>query len=158
MSELTGYEVLSEAFVAEGVPAETVARLADASLPFTTDVAFGGAGSIAATPRLGGTISIRRERGDVRYDAGPGTSREEASIGLSRLDLDVRWQHDGLSVGNVRVVPVQVRVAAGHSLAVRATLADDPVLYPTAQPTCAALKLRIDYLFTLSDGGAQAAT
>jgi translocation and assembly module TamB len=79
-----------------GVPAETVARLAGASLPFTTDVAFGGAWSIAATPRLGGTISIRRERGDVRYDAGPGTSREEASIGLSRLDLDVRFENDAI--------------------------------------------------------------
>ncbi|MBK7332087.1 MAG: translocation/assembly module TamB domain-containing protein [Betaproteobacteria bacterium] len=79
-----------------GVPAETVARLAGTTLPFTTDVAFGGAWSIAATPRLGGTISIRRERGDVRYDAGPGASREEASIGLSRLDLDVRFENDAI--------------------------------------------------------------
>ncbi|MBK6803616.1 MAG: translocation/assembly module TamB domain-containing protein [Betaproteobacteria bacterium] len=79
-----------------GVPAETIARLAGTSLPFTTDVAFGGAWSIEATPRLGGTISIRRERGDVRYDAGPGASREEASIGLSRLDLDVRFADDAI--------------------------------------------------------------
>lgn len=74
------------------------------------------------------------------------------------LDLDVRWQHDGLSVGNVRVVPIQARVAAGHALAVRASLADDPALYPTAQPTCAAVRLRVDYLFTLPDGGTQVAT
>jgi len=79
-----------------GVPADTVARLAGTTLPFTTDVAFGGAWSIAASPRLDGTVSIRRERGDVRYDAGSVASREEASIGLSRLDLDVRFASDAI--------------------------------------------------------------
>jgi len=79
-----------------GVPAETVARLAGVALPFTTDVAFGGAWSIAGSPRLAGAVSIRRERGDVRYEAGPGASREEAAIGLSRLDLDVRFANDAI--------------------------------------------------------------
>ncbi len=79
-----------------GVPLESAARLAGVALPFASDVALGGAWSIDAAPRLSGSVSIRRERGDVRYDAGSGASREEASIGLERLELEAKLANDAV--------------------------------------------------------------
>ena len=79
-----------------GVPLASVARVANVALPFATDVALGGAWSIDAAPRLSGSVSVRRERGDVRYGAGPGSSREEASIGLERLELEAKLADDAV--------------------------------------------------------------
>mgnify|MGYP001202632118 CR=1 FL=1 len=121
-----------------GVLAETAARIAGVALPFTTDVAFGGAWSIAASPRLDGTVSIRRERGDVRYDAGPGASREEASIGLSRLDLDVRFASDAID-GNATLAS-----ARSGSAALAFAVAPSPTAKPGTLRGDAPLSARFD--------------
>ena len=47
-----------------GVPVNSVAKLAGSPLPFASTLTIGGDWSIAATPRLSGTFSVRREAGD----------------------------------------------------------------------------------------------
>ncbi|CAG0948532.1 Translocation and assembly module subunit TamB [Burkholderiales bacterium] len=107
-----------------GVPAAAFARIAGVALPFSTDVALGGAWSITASPRLDGTLAIHRERGDVRIDTLADSARDGTSIGLTRLELDVRFADDA--------VDGQARLAS--ALGGSATLAFALARSPTAAP------------------------
>ncbi len=49
------------------VPLVTVARLAGATLPFRSTLTLGGEWSLAAAPRLSGTVAVRREGGDLTF-------------------------------------------------------------------------------------------
>ncbi len=51
-----------------GVPVATLARLGAVKLPFTSTLTLAGDWSLAATPRLNGSVTVRRERGDFFLD------------------------------------------------------------------------------------------
>jgi translocation and assembly module TamB len=55
-----------------GVPVVTVAKLAAVKLPFDSTVTLGGEWSLAATPRLNGTVIVRREQGDFAFASDTG--------------------------------------------------------------------------------------
>ena len=70
------------------VPLATAARIAGAPLPFTSTLTLGGEWSLAAAPRLNGTLDVRREGGDLqlpRESGGdPTTSRWASRRSSSR--------------------------------------------------------------------------
>ncbi len=60
--------------------------------------------------------------------------------------VEIRWQFDGVSLGNVQVAATAT-VAAGAGLRVGARILDDAVVYPRTAPAFAALRVRLDYAF-----------
>jgi translocation and assembly module TamB len=79
-----------------GVPLATAARLAGRKLPLDATLVLGGEWSIAADPRLNGTFSVKRERGDVIADIPgvDGTRRE--GMGIETLLLAGTFRNDTL--------------------------------------------------------------
>ncbi|HWD36484.1 MAG TPA: hypothetical protein VG840_10000, partial [Casimicrobiaceae bacterium] len=79
-----------------GVPLATAARLASQKLPLDATLVLGGEWSIAANPRLNGTFSVKRERGDVIADIPgvDGTRRE--GVGIETLLLAGTFRDDTL--------------------------------------------------------------
>jgi translocation and assembly module TamB len=63
-----------------GVPVDVAAKLAGRPLPFASTMAVGGTWSITATPRLNGTFTLQRERGDWFADTAPTLADESRSL------------------------------------------------------------------------------
>lgn len=89
-----------------------------------------------------------RDGAKIRLRDWPRTGN--ALIGIIHLDLDVDWQCNGTSLGNVRITPMGMGDAAGWGLHVVAQIMDDNVLYPPAN--CAALRITIRYDFSAVAG------
>lgn len=62
--------------------------------------------------------------------------------------FEINWQHNGKSVGNVLISNVATNDAIGWGLTVKAKIMDDNIVYPRANPTFAALRVRFEYRFT----------
>jgi translocation and assembly module TamB len=78
------------------LPAATVARLAGRPLPMHSTLTLGGEWSLAAAPRLTGSVSIHREQGDLwlaRDDAGATAS---LAAGITELDASAQLRDDAL--------------------------------------------------------------
>jgi translocation and assembly module TamB len=85
------------------VPLASAARLAGVKLPFVSTLKVGGDWSLAASPRLNGTVRVEREEGDVwvRGD-GPADARGVA-LGISSAALNASLRDDALdAVGTFR--------------------------------------------------------
>ena len=76
-----------------GVPAAAIARLAGQTLPMRSTLVVGGDWDVNATPRLTGSVHVRRERGDLY--AGTGVlSAGEIAAGLQTLELGATIAND----------------------------------------------------------------
>ena len=78
------------------VPAASIARLAGRPLPMRSTLTLGGEWSLAAAPRLTGTVSIHREQGDLwlaRADAGASAG---LAAGITELDASAQLKDDAL--------------------------------------------------------------
>jgi len=103
-----------------GVPVNSVAKLAGSPLPFASTVTIGGDWSIAATPRLSGTFSVRREAGD--WYGGESTTLGPAALalGITELAVSGRFADDALTAsGRFRsaragTLDAQFSLAAGR--------------------------------------------
>ena len=62
--------------------------------------------------------------------------------------FEIRWQHNGKSLGNVQISNVATNDAVGWGLHVKAQIMDDNIVYPRNSPTFAALRIRFDYRFS----------
>lgn len=66
--------------------------------------------------------------------------------------FEVRWQHNGQSLGNVQISNVATNDAIGWGLTVQARIMNDSIVYPRNEPRFAALRIRFDYRFTRGIG------
>lgn len=80
-----------------GVPVETAAKLAGRPMPFASTMVIGGDWQITASPRLNGTFTLRREKGD--WFAAESTTLDPAglALGISVLDISGRFDNDALA-------------------------------------------------------------
>jgi V8-like Glu-specific endopeptidase/cell wall-associated NlpC family hydrolase len=62
--------------------------------------------------------------------------------------FEIRWQYNGRSLGNVQISNVATNDAVGWGLKVEAQIMDDNIVYPTSNPTFAALRIRFNYTFS----------
>ena len=69
-------------------------------------------------------------------------------IGTISAGFEIRWQHNGQSLGNVQIDNVASQDAALWGLEVKARIMNDSIVYPRNAPRFAALKVRIEYRFT----------
>jgi V8-like Glu-specific endopeptidase/cell wall-associated NlpC family hydrolase len=69
-------------------------------------------------------------------------------IGTISAGFEIRWQHNGESLGNVQIDNVASQDAALWGLEVKARIMNDSIVYPRNAPRFAALKVRIEYRFT----------
>ncbi len=77
------------------VPIATAARLAGVRIPFVSTLTLGGEWSLAATPRLNGTATVRREGGDVWLTRNT-ASEPGLAAGISRLEAAARFTDDAI--------------------------------------------------------------
>ncbi len=79
-----------------GVPVATAARLAGMPLPFASTLTFGGDWTLTAAPHLNGTVTLRREGGDmwVMRDAAIDSTR--MAIGITALEVGARFADDAI--------------------------------------------------------------
>lgn len=62
--------------------------------------------------------------------------------------FEIRWQHNGQSLGNVQIINLTARDALGWGLTVKARIMNDSIVYPRNDPRFAALRVRLEYRFT----------
>lgn len=79
-----------------GVPVATLARMAGYPLPFVSTLTLAGDWSLASTPRLNGTITVRREHGDFFLAPGTIVAPDDRAFRISALDLAVRVRDDAV--------------------------------------------------------------
>ena len=77
---------------------------------------------------------------------------EGARGDVACLGIEVRWQHNGRSLGQVRISPLAGSDAAGWHLHVKARIFDDAHVYAREEPSFAALRVRLEYCFTPDSG------
>ena len=80
-----------------GIPVTALARIAGRPLPFPSTLELGGQWSLAATPRLNGTLEIRRERGDWFATESANLDPADLALGISELQVSARFVEDALS-------------------------------------------------------------
>ena len=76
------------------VPVATLARLAGRPLPMRSTLTLGGNWSLAAAPRLTGTVSVHREQGDLWLVPDGGTAAANLAAGITDLEANARVQDD----------------------------------------------------------------
>lgn len=79
-----------------GVPVATMAKLAGAPLPFASTLTLAGEWSLAAAPRLNGSVTVRRERGDVFFGAGTSVDLGNRALGVTALDIAANFRDDAV--------------------------------------------------------------
>ena len=77
------------------VPLATVAILSGATLPFTSTITLSGEWALATTPRLNGTLAVRREGGDITLTRGTGPDSTIA-VGITNIEARARFDDDAL--------------------------------------------------------------
>jgi translocation and assembly module TamB len=80
-----------------GVPVTTVAKLAGVKLPFVSTVTLGGDWSLAAAPRLNGSVAIRREQGDLAFASDTGLSAADRAFRVASAQVAARFTDDALA-------------------------------------------------------------
>ncbi len=136
------------------VPLATVLRLAGRPLPVRSTLTFGGDWALAASPRLNGTVSIRREQGDFWLVREGDAEAADRAAGVTLLEavarahddaidatLKFRSERGGVADATVAIgadpaaVPGQISTAAPLSLTLVADLPSLAVLQPWAGTT-----------------------
>ena len=79
-----------------GVPLATAAKLAAVKLPFVSTVTLGGEWSLAAAPRLNGSVTVRREQGDLSFGPDSGASPGDRAFRVSSAELSARFADDAV--------------------------------------------------------------
>ncbi len=79
-----------------GVPLATIAKLAGAPLPFASTLTLAGDWSLAAAPRLNGSVTLRRERGDVFFGAETTFDPGNRAFGVTAIDLSAEFRDDAV--------------------------------------------------------------
>ena len=107
-----------------GVPAATLARLAGVDVPFGSTLTLAGSWSLAASPRLNGSLAVHRERGDLFV--GPGTTAEtgERALRITALDLSAQFRDDAVEA------TAALRTGRGTSADARLTIGVAPGAAP----------------------------
>jgi len=77
------------------VPLVSIARITGTTLPFRSTLTLGGEWSLAAAPRLSGTLAVRREGGDLAF-LPSATSDSTIAAGLASLEVLARFRDDAL--------------------------------------------------------------
>jgi len=106
------------------VPLATVARLAGRPLPTRATLTLGGEWALAATPRLEGTLGIRRETGDlwvVREGAG---GAADTPVGVTLLEATARAHDDNIDAS------LEFRSARGGEARATVAIGVDPAAPP----------------------------
>ena len=80
-----------------GIPFTALARLSGTTLPFPSTLVLGGDWSLAAAPRLNGTVSVRRESGDWFATESATLDPADLALGISELALSARFAEDALT-------------------------------------------------------------
>ena len=78
------------------VPLATVARLAGQPLPLRSTLTFGGDWSLAAAPRLDGTVTVRREGGDLWLARERDAGATGSAAGITELEATARVRDDAV--------------------------------------------------------------
>ncbi len=78
------------------VPVATLARLYGRPLPFASTLTLGGEWSVAATPRLSGTVALRRESGDLWLAPNATPDAGASSAGITVLEAAARIGDDAI--------------------------------------------------------------
>ena len=73
-------------------------------------------------------------------------------LGSIFAGFEVRWQHNGTSLGNILLSNVSSSDAALWGLEVKARISNDSIVYPSSAPRFAGLRIRFEYRFTHSVG------
>ncbi len=81
-----------------GLPVAALARIGGAELPVRTTLVLGGEWDVAATPRLNGTVRIRREAGDVFADTKDVLETAEMAFGITDLELQGKFVDDAVGL------------------------------------------------------------
>jgi V8-like Glu-specific endopeptidase len=71
-------------------------------------------------------------------------------LGSIFAGFEVRWQHNGTSLGNISITNVSVSDAMAWGLVVKARIINDSIVYPRSAPRFAGLRIRFEYRFTHS--------
>jgi len=79
-----------------GIPAMAIARLAGTKLPLATTLVIGGDWTLAANPRLNGTLRVFRERGDIFGTDVLSPNHADLALGVTALTVDARFVDDGV--------------------------------------------------------------
>jgi translocation and assembly module TamB len=79
------------------VPLATAARIAGVALPMASTLTLGGEWSLAAAPRLNGTVTIRREGGDLQLPGDAAVDPARLAIGITSLELAARFADDAVA-------------------------------------------------------------
>ena len=80
-----------------GIPFTALARLSGTTLPFPSTLVLGGDWSLAAAPRLNGTVSVRREGGDWYATESATLDPADLALGISEFAVSARFEDDALS-------------------------------------------------------------
>ena len=78
------------------VPVATVARLAGRPLPMHSTLTLGGNWSLAAAPRLTGTVSVHREQGDLWMVRSGNDAAANLAAGITELEVSAQVKDDAL--------------------------------------------------------------
>ena len=106
------------------VPVATLAKFTGVSLPFASTLTIAGDWSIAAAPRLNGTVTVRREGGDFFFGPELVVDPGERAFRVTALDLSARFTDDA--------VAATAAIRSGRGLNVEARL--DVGVAPDAPP------------------------
>jgi translocation and assembly module TamB len=79
-----------------GVPVATVARLAGRELPVRSTLTMGGDWSLAAAPRLTGSVSVHREQGDLWLVRESEAGAANLASGITALEARAQLADDAL--------------------------------------------------------------
>ena len=79
-----------------GIPVASLARLAGQQLPLKSTLVIGGDWSVAATPRLNGTLNVRREQGDLFATDSATLDATQLAFGITELTLSARLNDDAV--------------------------------------------------------------
>ena len=80
-----------------GIPVGALSRLAGKPLPFASTLAIAGEWSIAAAPRLNGTLAVRRESGDWYATDSATLDPTGLALGITVLEMSARFNDDALT-------------------------------------------------------------
>ena len=107
------------------VPLATVARFAGTPLPVGSTLTLAGDWSVAAGPRLNGTVNLRRDGGDLQVEgSGQAGTPARVALGITKAEIVARLADDAIAAEG------SVLVADGGTIAAKLSLGTAPDAVP----------------------------